>query len=47
MLIFEGGGVIEVVGSPRKQAYVLIFESGGGRGGRQPSKTSIRARFRG
>ena len=28
MLIFEGGGVVEVVGSPRKQAYVLVFEGG-------------------
>jgi len=31
MLIFEGGGVVKVVGSPRKRAYVLVFE--GDRGG--------------
>ena len=29
-----------MVGSPRKRAYVLNFEGGGGRGDRQPSKTS-------
>jgi hypothetical protein len=49
MLIFEGGGVVEVVGSPRKQAYALIFESGrgGGVGKEQPSsKTSVSAHFR-
>jgi hypothetical protein len=31
MLIFKGGSVVEVVGSPRKRAYVLVFE--GDRGG--------------
>ena len=49
MLIFKGGSVVEVVDSPRKQAYTLIFE--GGRGGgvskEQPSsKTSASACFR-
>jgi len=34
MLNFEGGRCEEVVGSPRKQVYVLVFEGGGGRGGR-------------
>ena len=35
MLIFEGGGVVEVVGSPRKRARMLVFEGGGGRGGQR------------
>jgi hypothetical protein len=40
MLIFEGGGVVEVVGSPRKRAYALVFEGGrgGGVGKEQPSQ---------
>ena len=50
MLIFEGGSVVEVVGSPRKRAYGLGFEGdrGGGVGKDQSSsKTSMYARFRG
>jgi hypothetical protein len=48
MLIFKGGGVVEVVGSPRKRAYALVFEGGrgGGVGKEQPSsKMSASARF--
>ena len=44
MLIFESGCVVEVVGSPRKRACMLIFEGRGGDGvGKEqlPSKTRL------